>query len=242
MKFLDLTFPTPQQNLACDEALLEMCERGYDDEILRCWEPTQFFVVLGYSNRAEQHVNITACKHRSVPILRRHSGGGAVVQGPGCLNFALVLRTAPTGPLSTITGTTSYILRRHAALLQRLVPGTVGFQGSCDLTLDGRKFSGNAQRRRVRFTLFHGTFLCGLDISVVGELLRMPPRQPAYRDNRPHQDFLTNLSASSGSIKQALRVAWHATTTLGDIPSEDIGRLVSLRYASPHWTFKHAAR
>ena len=39
MQLLDLTFPTPEENLACDEALLEMCEQGYDREILRFWEP-----------------------------------------------------------------------------------------------------------------------------------------------------------------------------------------------------------
>ena len=60
MNYLDLTFPTPEENLACDEALLDWCEAGDGPEVLRFWEPQQHFVVVGYSNRVEREVNVEA--------------------------------------------------------------------------------------------------------------------------------------------------------------------------------------
>ena len=47
MKWIDLTYDSPAENLACDEALLDHCEEGGEGEILRFWEPSAFFVVLG---------------------------------------------------------------------------------------------------------------------------------------------------------------------------------------------------
>ena len=50
MFLCDLTLPTPEENLACDEALLDLCEAGGAGELLRFWEPPSYFVVLGYAN------------------------------------------------------------------------------------------------------------------------------------------------------------------------------------------------
>src|ERR1041384_1929474 len=92
MKLLDLTLPTPEENLACDEALLDLCETDGDDGILRFWEARQHFIVLGYSNKAGTEANLPRARQYSVPVLRRCTGGGAVLQGPGCLNYSLILR------------------------------------------------------------------------------------------------------------------------------------------------------
>src|SRR5438094_9171906 len=93
MKYLDLTFADPAPNLACDEALIDFCEANAGgEEVLRVWEPTNYFVVLGYSNKISLEVDVEACRARAIPILRRCSGGGAALQGGGCLNHTLVIR------------------------------------------------------------------------------------------------------------------------------------------------------
>ena len=56
MKLFDQPFKSPEENLACDEALLEMCENGAEGEILRLWEPKDYFAVLGYSNKANEEL------------------------------------------------------------------------------------------------------------------------------------------------------------------------------------------
>src|SRR6185436_16368105 len=101
----------PEWQLACDEALLEAAEAGEIDTngILRFWEAETPFVVLGYANKAEMEV------HKSVklPILRRCSGGGSVLQGPGCLNYSLVLPITSELALSSITQTNCFIMKRN---------------------------------------------------------------------------------------------------------------------------------
>ena len=238
MKYLDLTLPTPQQNLACDEALLDWCENGYDQQILRIWEPQEYFVVLGYTNKVHQEVDIAACRARHIPILRRSSGGGTVLQGPGCLNYSLVLKIQDASPLTGITETNAFIMQRHQEALQRILEVPVEIRGFTDLTLEMLKFSGNAQRRRQRFLLFHGTFLLDFDLSLMEKLLPLPSKQPSYRCNRSHADFLTNLNLPSPVLKEILRKTWNATETLEAIPCERIDRLVQQKYSTDEWNFK----
>ena len=170
---IDITFGTPERNLACDEALLDLVEEGYEHEILRFWEPQQYFIVLGSSNKVQQEVHVEACEADGIPILRRHSGGGTVLQGPGCLNYSLILKINPDGPTRNITDTTNYIMLRHAEAISNLIGEKVEVKGSSDLTIAGRKFSGNAQRRKRRALLFHGTFLCAIDLARLEEFLRV---------------------------------------------------------------------
>jgi len=145
---LDLTLPLPAENLACDEALLEACEHEPWNEVLRFWESPQPFVVVGYANSVAREVNVAACTARGIPILRRCSGGGAVVQGPGCLNYSLILRINPDGPLRNITATNRHIMEVNRAAIADLLERPVAINGHTDLTLGGLKFSGNSQRRR----------------------------------------------------------------------------------------------
>lgn len=234
MKYADLTLPTPEANLACDEALLEWCEEG-DDEILRVWQSPSHFVVVGYANETAREVRLDACHKRNIPVLRRCTGGGTVLQGPGCLNYALCLRMDTPGPLATITGTNRCIMEKHRLLFQRLLKRPVQVQGHTDLAIDGRKFSGNAQRRKRRFLLFHGSFLLGLDLVLMEELLQMPSKQPDYRASRPHTEFVCNVPLSACSIRDALQELWDARGALTAPPDGAIQRLVLEKYSRAEW-------
>ena len=118
MHLLDSTFPLPEENLACDEALLDAAEEDGAAEILRFWEPAKPFVVLGYSNKISTEVDTAACDSLRIPVFRRPSGGGTVLQGPGCLNYSLILEIKP-GPLSTLTATNHFIMERNRDAVQR---------------------------------------------------------------------------------------------------------------------------
>jgi len=251
LKLLDLTLPSPAENLACDEALLDQCE---DDAthpgVLRFWESPRHFVVVGYANKVATEVNLEACRPRGIPVLRRCTGGGTVVQGPGCLNFALIL----SAPSENVTDTNRVIMERNRAAIASLwerpsgrdrrghrarkgAP-TITFDGHTDLALDGRKFSGNSQRRRKRCILFHGTFLLDFDLTLVEELLRFPSKQPSYRQGRTHRDFLTNLSLPAETVKNALRKEWGATEPFPSVPTEPVAQLVAEKYGTRAWNEK----
>jgi lipoate---protein ligase len=237
MKYFDFTFPNPAENLAADDALMDLCDKGLEDEILRVWEPQTPFVVLGYANHATREVNLDACQKAKIPVFRRCSGGGTVVQGPGCLNYSLILKIAP-GPLNSIAGTNQFILGRNVEALASLLDAKPEVEGHTDLALRNLKFSGNAQRRLKNALIFHGSFLLDFDISLIEKLLPLPSKQPCYRENRSHSEFLTNLKIPPTELKSALRKNWSADEPLRNIPTEKIQELVSARYSRDEWNLK----
>jgi len=239
MKLLDLTLPTPEHNLACEEALIQWCEEdGCDDEILRFWEPREHFAVVGYSGKIRSELNLISCQELCVPVLRRCSGGGTVLQGPGCLNYALILRIPDREALKSITETNAFVMQRLKNGLEPILGPGIEIQGLSDLALGRLKFSGNAQYRKRRFLLFHGTFLLRFDISLMDKLLPVPSKQPPYRQNRSHSNFLTNLNLPSYRIKEALKQSWNATEEFKNIPYETIERLARERYSRDEWNLK----
>ncbi len=238
MRLCELTLPTPEENLACDEALLDLCEAGGGEELLRLWAPQQYFVVLGYANKADTEVNLAFCRSHTIPVLRRCTGGGTVLQGPGVLNYSLILRINDSGPFRSIPATNQFILQRHRDALAALLCAPVEWQGQTDRAIGGLKFSGNAQRRRRRFLLFHGSFLLHLDLSLVEQALPLPSRQPDYRADRSHADFLINLSVPAPTISAALIKTWDATAPLAPIPLDQISRLAREKYSLDEWNLR----
>jgi len=241
MKILDLTLPSPAENLACDEALLDTAEADESDEVLRFWESPEYFVVVGYANKVATEVNVSACEAHGIPILRRCSGGGTVLQGPGCLNYALVLRVSEDGPTRSISAANEFIMERNRAAIESSIlhpPSSILVQGHTDLATGGLKFSGNSQRRRKNFLLFHGTFLLNFDLALVSELLPMPTQQPDYRVSRVHGEFITNLDLAPAKLKTALREAWQVTEDTTSYSRDAITRLVAEKYSQADWNFK----
>jgi lipoate-protein ligase A len=238
MKYLDLTLPSAAENLACDEALLDWLEPKGEPEVLRVWEPRAHFVVLGYANKARLEVNLDACRERHIPILRRCSGGGTVLQGPGCLNYSLLLKIEGAPALQSISQTNGFIMQRNAQALTSLLGCSVAVQGFTDLAISNLKFSGNAQRRKRGWILFHGTFLLDFKLALMDDLLRFPSQQPAYRQNRSHAEFLTQLRLPAALVKSALRKHWQASRPLMEIPHLMIDQLARNKYSTDEWNFR----
>ena len=238
MKILNRTFNTPEENLACDEALLEAAEEGLSGEVLRFWSPKKSFVVLGYSNKVSEDVHLAACQKSRVRILRRISGGGTVLQGAGCLNYSLILKIEDRKELSGITSTNHFVMKKNLQALRTLAGPRVQIRGITDLALGELKFSGNAQRRKRSFILFHGTFLLNFDISKIEKFLKIPPKQPDYRKNRKHAAFLTNLNLAPDKIKKALIKTWQASEVYNFNFEKKIKALVKNSYSKKEWNFK----
>ena len=88
MKLCDLTLPTPEENLAADEALLDLCEAGGCGEVLRFWSPRHYFVVLGYGNKAATEANLPFCREQGIPVRVRTVEAGTFTQE---LNYSATL-------------------------------------------------------------------------------------------------------------------------------------------------------
>jgi len=234
MRLLDLTLPTPVENLALDEALLLAAEEGHGCEVLRLWELPALAVVVGSGGSVEIDVNTTNCEADGVPVLRRASGGGTVLLGPACLCYSLILGYDHTAGLNEIPASNRYVLGRIRQALRSILPALT-VEGTSDLAIDGVKFSGNAQQRKRRHFLHHGTLLCGCDLTLLAKYLNAPERQPDYRRNRSHAEFVTNLPATTADVKRLLIQEWEAEGEYEPLPWEAVQRLVEEKYSRPEW-------
>src|ERR1043166_8581119 len=197
MRLLNISPATPAANLALDELLLNQ-----DQEALRFWESENPVVVIGRSGRIEEQVRVDACEADGVDVLRRCSGGGAVVLGPGCLNYSLVFSLAARPEWRDVRRSVCGILRQMSEALGAEVCDP------SDLAWRGRKVSGNSQRRTASEFLHHGTLLYDFDPALASRYLLQPKRQPVWRLGRTHAQFLGNLPFSAPEIRQRVAEVW----------------------------------
>ncbi len=237
MELLDLSLQRSVENIAVDEALLEQAEQHGGSELLRLWETPLPIVVLGRSSPINREVNLDYCSSQGIEIFRRCSGGATVVTGPGCLMYAVVLDYRIRPELRMLEQAHQFVMSR----IQRAI-ADVGvaaeMQGTCDLTLHGRKFSGNALRCKRNWMMYHGTLLCNFDPELIQACLGDPVRQPDYRAGRSHRDFLTRLPVEIATLRRSLIKTWQADSRRESWPSELTQELVSQKYLSDAWTYK----
>jgi lipoate-protein ligase A len=170
------------------------------DEFAWLWEVERPAVVVGRSGNVDAEVRVAACAADRIPVLRRLSGGGAVLLALGCLNYTLILNLERRPALSDVAKSYNHILPSliRAAQCRGLI-----FAGS-DLVIGGKKIGGCSQKRSRRTVLHHGTILYDLDLSLVSRYLHEPARQPGYRRGRSHLQFLANAPLDSGFAERIL--------------------------------------
>jgi len=239
MQYLDLTLSTPEENVALDEALLDEAEAtAAPAEVLRLWEPHDMAVVVGRGSRVPAEVDVAACRADGVSIVRRTSGGAAIVSGRGCLMYAVVLSYQKRPRLRSLDAAHRFVLDTLIGGLDQFSPG-IQRQGTSDLVLGSRKFSGNSLRCKRTHFLYHGTLLYDFPLSAISRYLAQPPREPDYRQGRPHESFVTNLPAAAADLRESLVSAWQAQTQLVDWPRGKVAELVAEKYGREDWNFRH---
>ena len=237
-RYFDRTYSDLASNLALDEALLLEAESDPSfGPILRIWEPERLAIVLGASGRLHDDVHVALCRTDGVEIGRRSSGGGTVLIGPGTLNVTVIL-PANAKPEYKHVDTSQVAVLETIAKSLRAQGRDVRVEGSGDLTLQGRKFSGSAQRRLRSWFMIHATILNTAPITPIIRYTKIPARQPAYRAGRPHENFLTRLELPRESLVQAIREAWRVCAVPSEVsPALDLAArdLATSRFGHPEW-------
>lgn len=238
MQLLDLTL-TPSLNLSLDDALLELAEASESHpEVLRVWQPESPMVVIGRSSPLGMEVNLDYCREHSIPIFRRISGGQSIVTGQGCFMYAVLLSYAKHPELRMLDKAHQYVMSNIQQALSSLGLETQ-LNGTCDLTFDGRKFSGNALRCRKNWFLYHGTIILdSFDLDLIPNCLGDPKRKPDYRGDRSHEEFVTAIPASRDDVKSALIEQWNAKGDFEEVPMQRAKELAASKYDSALWLNK----
>ncbi len=226
MVLRDITLSTPFQNILLDEVLLNLAELEGEGETVRFWESPTPFIVLGRTGRVDQDVYIEKAQADGVPVLRRSSGGGTVIQGPGCWNYTFIISKNRDSELQDLRKSYRFILDKVISALARFHISAV-FRPISDLAIEGseKKFSGNAQKRGREFILHHGTILYRFDLSQIEQYLKIPLDIPEYRRGRQHLDFVTNIPVSIAALKQELKKIWGVRSEKNYLSAQEDGLL-----------------
>ena len=140
-------------NMAIDEAILEAKIQNKAPNTLRfySWKPPT--ITLGYFLHPEKEINLEAAK--GIPVIRRITGGGAVLHDEEITYSLIVDETlVPKQVLSSYKAILGAIIK---ALAQFGVTAT--HKPINDILVNGNKLSGNAQTRKEGVMLHHGTIL-----------------------------------------------------------------------------------
>ncbi len=220
--------------LALDEVLLERCEasRG-TQQWVRTWEAARPTVVVGRAAQLRDEVDQAACRRDGIEVLRRCTGGGAVVLGPGCLVYSVVLSVVEHPFFRDLSAAHGWILQRVSAALGAS-GAPVAHGGTSDLVQGDRKVSGNAMKLKRYALLYHGTVLYDAPLTSYQRWLHHPPREPEYRRGRAHADFVANLRLDRQRFTRELSRVF-AVDSERPWPREEVEQLVADKYGRASW-------
>ena len=230
-----------------DQARSWFVTNEWDQAAQAAREPAAEAIVLGISGKVEEMVDVDRAAARDqLPIIKRFTGGGTVVVDTGTIYASFLMAD---GALPTVAPYPEPILQWTGGVYRRALAslGVEGFRVNAnDYCLDHLKFGGNAQAISGKRWLHHTSLLWEVRPEMMA-LLRMPAKQPEYRANRTHSDFVRGLGdalADRTGFVEALAAAAGAGFDMSeaslddasaalDVPHRKITRLLDLRTGGP---------
>jgi lipoate-protein ligase A len=183
MLYLETNSHDPTWNLALEEAAQEWDQ---NEEIMMLWQNANAIIVGRYQN-AEKEINFDAANRLGVKVVRRSTGGGTVYHDLGNLNYSFIRPVDYTKKLEM----TALAKPMEQALNFMGIPALA--QGRNDITLEGKKISGTAQRIHNKRLLHHGTLLFDSDLDVLMSVLNVDPSKIVSKGINSVRSRVTNI-------------------------------------------------
>ncbi len=184
LRFLDLHTTDPAFNLAAEEYVFNSLPR--DCGYCMLWQNDNAIIIGKHQNTLAE-INPTFVEQRGIRVVRRLSGGGAVYHDMGNLNFTFITDAGDVEELDFRLFCQPVI----RALARLGVAAEVN--GRNDMTIDGKKFSGNSQYIRDGRVMHHGTILFDSDLSVVSQALQVDPAKIQAKGIQSVRSRVTNV-------------------------------------------------
>ncbi len=233
----------PAFNLATEEFLLN--NKSEDCFYLYINAPS---IIVGKHQNSLAEINVEYVKENNIAVIRRLSGGGAVFHDPGNLNFTFIM-TDEGEKSADFTKYTKPILD----VLQQMGVDAK-FEGRNDMTINGKKFSGNAKCYYNNKVLQHGTILYESALPNLSEALKLNPLKYVDKAIKSIRSRVTNISehlTTPVSLKEFEdRIIKHVRNLYADAEFyelthsdiEAINRLVETKYDTWDWNFGHSPK
>lgn len=143
---------------------------------------------MGSSGIPETLIDLKKVEREQIPVIKRFSGGGTVIVDEQTLFISFIISKDHL----SIPAFPEPILQWTAALYQDAWQIPHFALRENDYCIGEKKCGGNAQYIRKDRWLHHTSFLWDYAESNMGYLLQ-PQKQPKYRQDRAHTEFLTKL-------------------------------------------------
>ena len=233
----------PYFNLAAEEYVLHQ----FNDDCFMLWRNGPSVIVGKHQNTLAE-INYDFITKNHIKVVRRISGGGTVFHDLGNINFTFIKNGDP-GKLVDFRKFTQPIID---------VLATLGiearFEGRNDLTIGGRKFSGNAEHVFKNRVLHHGTMLYEAKMNDLTNALNVDPDKFKDKAIKSVRSRVTNISEH---LKSPLDIQDFITLVMNHILSTHhdaklyqfseqdrigIEELVKRKYSTWEWNFGYSPK
>lgn len=173
----------PHYNLAFEEYVLK--ELDPEESYVLLWQNAPSVIIGRFQNTLEE-INVDYIRKNNIYVVRRNTGGGAVYHDLGNLNFSFIEKNDENEiDFSRFTERIAKVLAQMGV--------TVEFSGRNDITIDGKKFSGNAQYQYRGKTLHHGTILYNSNLEHVQAALKVKTEKIESKGVKSVRSRVTNI-------------------------------------------------
>lgn len=233
----------PYKNHAVEEFLMNK----FDDDCFMLWKNDKC-ILIGRNQNVYNEVNMDYIKEHNIPIVRRITGGGAVFNDEGNFNFSFISCNAD----KDFTNFKKFVDPIIAVLGKFEVE--VQLSGRNDLTIEGKKISGNAQCKYKDKVLHHGTLLFSSDVYELAHVLKVKDIKLKDKGIKSVKSRVANISdylkfkTTTHEFKEYLFNEVLKNTedaVLYDITMEDwteIEEIAKKKYATWEWNFGNNPR
>lgn len=184
MKYIDSPSNDAYFNMALEEYVFEGLPQN--EEYFMLWQNRNAIVVGKYQNTVEE-INQDVVREKEISVVRRLSGGGAMYQDMGNLNFTFIVNQEAAKSLDFTLFTQPVV---HA-LAQ--VGVTAQNNSRNDITINDQKFSGNSQYNKRGRTMHHGTLLFNSNLTVIGDALNVKADKIESKGIKSVRSRVTNI-------------------------------------------------
>ncbi len=186
MQFIDnLNIHDPRINLALEEYCLRNLTMDHDYLLFYINDPS---VIIGKHQNTLEEVNMDVIGKRSIVVVRRISGGGAVYHDHGNLNFSFMTKYDKAHFNNYQKFTEPVIKALHALGVN------AELTGRNDIVVDGRKISGNAQFTSKDRMFSHGTLLFDSHLEDVVDALNVKAGKIESKGIKSIRSRVANIS------------------------------------------------
>ncbi len=197
-------------NMALDEAMMLARQQGKVSNTLRffTWNPA--CASIGFFQSLDKEIDIDKTKELGIDVVRRYTGGGAVFHDAE-LTYSFVLDEKDAS---------DDIIESYHKICKGIIFGLeklgikAEFKPINDIIVNGKKISGNAQTRKNKVILQHGTILLDVDVNKMFSILNVPDEKIKDKMIQAVEQRVTSLNKEMGKdtaieiVQDALIEGW----------------------------------